>query len=70
MASIQWSGLSNQRMLLLTKTAYSTRNDAPTMGREVTSTLVCANKERSGPASADQGHYTACQGSCHVHGMS
>ena len=28
---------------------------------------VCANKMRNGPASANQGHSTASQGSCCVH---
>ena len=47
------------------KTAYFTRNGVPTGGEE----RFYTNRVRSGPASADQSHSTASQGSRHVLNM-
>ena len=63
LASLQWSGLSNQQTLLLTENAYNDRNGAPKKGRWAVSTPVCAKRERNGPASADQGLSIASQDS-------
>ena len=68
-ASFQWTLLSNQPTLLITENCLQYQNGAPTKGRGVVSTLICANKVRNGPGSSDQGHHsTASQGSHHVHG--
>ena len=68
LVSVQLSGLSNQLTLLPTENCLQYQKWCPYKGRGVVSMPVCANKVRNGPASADQGHSTASQGSCHVHG--
>ena len=42
----------------------------PCKGREEYTIFICANNVRNGPPNTDQGHSTASQGSCQVHGMS
>ena len=44
------------------------RKWCPYKWRGLVSTPIYARKVRNGPAGADQGHSTASQGSCHVHG--
>ena len=70
LVSFQCSWLSDQQMLLLTKTAYSARHGGPQGERGGFYTTVCTNEVRSVPASADQSRSTATQGSYHVHSMS
>ena len=68
--SFQWSGLSNQQTLRLTESCLQIWKWYPYRGRGVVSIPICANKVRNGPASTDQGHSIASQGSHDVHGMS
>ena len=56
LVSFQWSGLSDQWMLLLTKNC---QKRCLYKGRGVVSTPICANKVKNGPASANQGPFTA-----------
>ena len=69
LASLQWSGLSNQQMLLLTENCLQYQKWSPYKGRGVVSMPVCVKRERNGLASADQGLSRANQDSCHVHGI-
>ena len=69
LASLQWSGLSEQQSLLLTENCLWNQKWSPWKGRGLVSTPVCAKKERDGPACADQGLSIASQDSRHIHGM-
>ena len=61
-------GLSDQCVLHLTECCLQVQKWCPYKERGVVPEPVCANKVRNGPASADQGFYTASQGSCHLQG--
>ena len=67
LASFRWSGLFDQWALHLTECCLQVQKWCPYKWRGVVPELVCANKVRNGPASANQGFSTASQGSCHVH---
>ena len=69
LASLQWSGLSDQPTLLLTEKCLLCQKWSPYKRRAMVSMFVCAKKKRNGPASADQGLSTASQDSHHVHNM-
>ena len=68
LASFQWSGLSDQRVLQLTESCLQIPKWCPYKARGVVPEPVCANKARNGPATADQGSSLASQDSCHVYG--
>ena len=55
LVSLQWSGISNQRMLLLTENCLQCQKWSPYKGRAPFSVPICAKKERSSPANVDQG---------------
>ena len=68
LASFQWSGLSDQRVLQVTESCLQIQKWCSYKARGVVPEPVCANKARNGPATADQGSSLASQGSCYVHG--
>ena len=70
LASLQWSGFSDQQMLLPTKNCLQCQKWCPYKGRGVVSTPICAIKVRNSPASANQGLSIASQDIHHVHDMS
>ena len=55
LASFQWSGLSDQRMLRMTKNCLQIWKWCPYKERGVVFAPICATKMRNGPASAYQG---------------
>ena len=69
LASLQWSGLSDQWMLLPTESCLQCQTWSPWKGRRALSMPVFVKMERNGQASVDQGFSTASQGSRHVHGI-
>ena len=66
-ASFQWSGLSNQRTLLLTENCLQFQKWCPDKGRGVVSMPICGIKVRNGLFSGNQAYSTASQDSWHVH---
>ena len=68
LASFQCSGLSDKCKLHLTECCLQVQKWCPYKGKGVVPELVCANKVRNGPPSANQGFSTATKGSCHQHG--
>ena len=69
LASLQWSGLSDQWMLLPTESCLQCQTWSPWKGRGALSMPIFVKTERNGQASVDQDFSTASQGSCHVHGI-
>ena len=68
LASSEWSGFSNQWILLLTENRFSARNWASMRAEEQFLCLFFRNrKEMAHATSANQGLSTASQHSCHVH---
>ena len=61
LASIQESGLSDQRTLLQTKSCLKCQRWSPYKVKEAFSTPICARKQTNGSPSIDQGFST---GSC------
>ena len=59
--SLEWPGLSDQRMLFLTENCRQWWKMSPYKGREVVCMPICAKKERNVPASVNQGYSTASQ---------
>ena len=70
LASLQWSGLFDRWMLLLTEGCLQCQKWSHYKGRAAFYMPICVKKKRNSQASAEQGFSTASQHSRHVHCMS
>ena len=66
LASIQWSGPSDQRTLFRIKSCLKCQKWSPYKVKGVFSTTVCARKQTNGPPGIDQGFSTSSCNRCHA----